>query len=263
MNPRFEKIAQQMNYSKHLSVKRSSRASSHVVVTSRASESGGATVSGLAVRRKRPRKWEVVLQAAERAFVEYGYAGTSMDAIAERAGVSKKTVYSNYKTKELLYAAVIRKRCAEVVPREIVSELLDADPVETLLKWSVSFLQALFAPEQIALYQTVVADSRFIPEVGQMMFDGPVMQSQAVFDQYFRAQAKRGRMRFQSLDLAAAHYVALIKSNMHMSLMLTRSTDISPRHLRKVVRSAIDLLLHGCLVQEASSGSSKSARKAT
>ena len=200
------------------------------------------------VSRKRARKWEVVLRAAERAFVEHGYAGTSMDAIAEMAGVSKRTIYSNYKTKQILYAEVIRKRCAEVVPPEISSELLEADPEETLLKWSVAFLQALFAPEQIALYQTVVADSRFIPEVGQMMFDGPVMQSQAVFDHYFRAQAERGRMRFQSLDLAAAHYLALLKANIHMSLMLTHPANTSHRRLREVARAAIDIFLHGCLV---------------
>ena len=39
-------------------------------------------------------------------FCELGYRGTTMEAIAERAGVAVQTVYFNYRTKDILFQAV-------------------------------------------------------------------------------------------------------------------------------------------------------------
>jgi AcrR family transcriptional regulator len=197
--------------------------------------------------RKPARKNEIVLAAAERAFTEYGYAGISVDAIAEKAGVSKRTVYSNFATKQVLYSAVVKKLCAEVVPPAIDQAMMDADPEKTLLAISVAFLEALYQPSQIAFYQTVVADSRQFPDTGKMMFDGPVMRAQKIFDEYFRKQTQRGLMHFPNIDLAGAQFVALLKTNMHMSLMLNQPTSVSHRKLEEVARASIHLFLHGAL----------------
>jgi TetR/AcrR family transcriptional regulator, mexJK operon transcriptional repressor len=199
-------------------------------------------------KTRRPnRKDEIVLAAAEQAFVKFGFAGTSVDAIAEMAGVSKRTVYSNFETKQALYAEVIRKRAAQVVPDEIDSELIDADPEDTLLKISVAFLEGIYAPEQIAFYQTVVADSRQFPEVGRMLVEGPIARSQAVFDAYFRKQAHKDLMRFPNLEYAGAQFVALLKTNVHMKLMFSQPADISRHTLEEIARSSIHLFLHGAL----------------
>ena len=143
-------------------------------------------------RRAPPRKTDIVLAAAEQAFIELGYAGTSVDAIAERAGVSKRTVYNNFSPKQVLYDAVVKKVCMEVVPTAIDSKLMDMDPEKTLLGVSVAFLEGIYQPRQVAFYQTVVADARQFPDAGKMLFDGPIMRTQDVFDLYFRRQAQRG-----------------------------------------------------------------------
>jgi TetR/AcrR family transcriptional regulator, mexJK operon transcriptional repressor len=204
-------------------------------------------------RQRWARKNDIVLAAAERAFMEFGYAGTSVDAIAEMAGVSKRTVYSNFSTKQALYAEVVKKMCAEVVPADLDAKMMSLDPEETLLKVSVSFLEALYAPKQIAFYQTVVADSRQFPDAGKMLFDGPVMRTQTVFDDYFRKLSHRGLMRFPNIDLAAAQFVALLKTNMHMSLMLNQPTPVSHRIIEDIARSSIQLFLHGALEPSSSS----------
>jgi TetR/AcrR family transcriptional repressor of mexJK operon len=198
-------------------------------------------------RRTPPRKNEIVLAAAERAFTEYGYAGISVDAIAEKAGVSKRTVYSNFATKQVLYAEVIKKMCAEVVPPAIDQKMMNADPEQTLLTVSLAFLEALYQPSQIAFYQTVVADSRQFQDAGKMLFDGPVMRTQKVFDDYFRKQAQLGLMQFTNIELAGAQFVALLKINMHMSLMLNQPTSVSHRKLEEIAKASIHLFLFGAL----------------
>ena len=52
-----------------------------------------------------------ILQAAKRLFTTQGFEGTSMDAIASAAGVSKLTVYSHFQDKERLFAAAVECVC--------------------------------------------------------------------------------------------------------------------------------------------------------
>ena len=56
-------------------------------------------------RPKDLEKRAAILQAAKQLFTTQGFDGTSMDAIAGLAGVSKLTVYSHYRDKERLFVA--------------------------------------------------------------------------------------------------------------------------------------------------------------
>src|SRR5512134_612954 len=58
-------------------------------------------------RRKEARPGEI-LDAALDLFVERGYATTRLDDVAQRAGVSKGTVYLYFDSKEDLFKAVVR-----------------------------------------------------------------------------------------------------------------------------------------------------------
>ena len=59
------------------------------------------------------RNREEVLAAARRVFLARGYAGASLDAIAEEAGFSKGVVYSQFDSKGDLFMALLERRIAE------------------------------------------------------------------------------------------------------------------------------------------------------
>jgi AcrR family transcriptional regulator len=59
------------------------------------------------------RNRELVLQAARRVFLAKGYAGATLDAIAEEAGFSKGVVYSQFDSKADLFLALLERRIAE------------------------------------------------------------------------------------------------------------------------------------------------------
>jgi AcrR family transcriptional regulator len=48
-----------------------------------------------------------LVRAAAAAFVDGGFDGTSMESVAERAGVTRLIVYRNFESKEALYRAVL------------------------------------------------------------------------------------------------------------------------------------------------------------
>jgi AcrR family transcriptional regulator len=56
---------------------------------------------------------KALLEAAARVFVERGFAGTSVEAIASEAGYSRGAFYSNFESKEELFAELLQQRVYE------------------------------------------------------------------------------------------------------------------------------------------------------
>ena len=66
----------------------------------------GRRAAHLGPERRRP----MVLDAAFELFLEHGYEGTSMEAIARATGVTKPVVYACYPSKEELFKALLVPR---------------------------------------------------------------------------------------------------------------------------------------------------------
>src|SRR5258708_27018343 len=75
------------------------------------------------------RKRGAIVEAARQAFLENGYAQTSMDRIAETAGVSIKTVYRHFENKDDLFSAVMQAACSPGGFDELKSKKPDQAPL--------------------------------------------------------------------------------------------------------------------------------------
>ncbi len=76
---------------------------------------------------------ELIIEAARESFAEGGYHRTSLDAIAERAGVSKALLYEHFASKRELHAAMLEAHVHELIER-INEALVDAEPGEGRLR---------------------------------------------------------------------------------------------------------------------------------
>src|ERR1700742_644581 len=96
------------------------------------------TATSASPRRGRPPKGSeegrrrALLAAAEEVFLEKGLAA-SMDDIAKRAGVSKKTIYGCTATKETLFADVIHGRIENSKVSDLPETVADAHELEEAL----------------------------------------------------------------------------------------------------------------------------------
>ncbi len=75
------------------------------------------------------RKRGAIVEAARQAFLENGYAQTSMDRIAETAGVSIKTVYRHFENKDDLFSAVMQAACSPGGFEELKGKKQDQAPL--------------------------------------------------------------------------------------------------------------------------------------
>jgi len=116
-------------------------------------------------RRKEARPAEL-LAAALDLFVEKGYAGTRLEDVAARAGVSKGTLYLYFQNKEELFKAVVRENIVTPLA-EAAQEMRDFDgPSETLLRNLISTWWKDFGSIQAGgLTKLLMAESGNFPEI--------------------------------------------------------------------------------------------------
>src|SRR5438105_15473421 len=95
---------------------------------------GGSRRRGRAAHLGPERRRPLVLDAAFELFLEHGYDGTSMEAVAHAAGVTKPVVYDCFGSKEELFTALLQREEARVLgqiaaalPREADRE--DPEPL--------------------------------------------------------------------------------------------------------------------------------------
>src|ERR1700749_1245332 len=89
--------------------------------------------------RGRPRSekaQQAILAAAAELLLERGLAEVSMDAVAERAGVSKATIYRWWPTKETLALDALYTRWADAAPVPRDTGSLRGDLLELLRPWA-------------------------------------------------------------------------------------------------------------------------------
>ncbi len=112
-----------------------------------------------------------ILDAAAKCFSKWGYAKTTMDKIAEEAGVSKGTLYWYFKSKEELFVELKKKSIAKV--RDQFEKLFSQNKTFDLkLKKAIDLYLSPLVPEkrEIArLKAEFLAEAPKIPELNNML----------------------------------------------------------------------------------------------
>jgi TetR/AcrR family transcriptional repressor of mexJK operon len=117
-------------------------------------------------------KRDQILDGARRVFLRDGFAATSTDAIAAEAGVSKRTLYAYYPSKEDLFVDVLSKLTLENPPTRALESMEGMSPKNRkelrrdLLKLAQKIVTTMMQPDYLALLRTTIADTHRFPQLG-------------------------------------------------------------------------------------------------
>jgi AcrR family transcriptional regulator len=111
-----------------------------------------------------------VVATASRLFLERGYAGTSIEAIAQLAGVGKNTIYRRYSTKAELFQAVVDVQMRAHLP-PLQSIQGGDDWVSGLRQVGLMLTEASVKPDTVALERLVIAEALRFPEIATIYID--------------------------------------------------------------------------------------------
>jgi AcrR family transcriptional regulator len=107
------------------------------------------------------RKFDPILMAAKDAFIANGFAKTSMDDIATRAKTTKRTVYSNFGSKEQLLEAVIDHSIALL--ETSVPSLKPSSPKRQITRYFTVVLELMTWRAAIGMQRLIIAEGAAFP----------------------------------------------------------------------------------------------------
>lgn len=143
--------------------------------------------------RKQDRR-QAIVDVARRSFLEDGYAATSMSGLLAELGGSKATLWSYFRSKEELFAAVIED-VTLAFRQELESELSAAADLETtLFSFCRSFLNKTAQPASVAAWRLIVGESGRFPELGRIFYETAAMRVERTLAVYLAEQIAAGRL---------------------------------------------------------------------
>jgi AcrR family transcriptional regulator len=214
------------------------------------------TVSPPALRARRgrppllaePERRQLLLDAAESVFLELGYSSSSMDDIARRAGMSKKTLYRLFDTKESLFAAVVAGRRAVLNAMIEAEDCSDADaPDDVLRRFIGNIARFVLAPRQASIYRLVIAESHRAPEIAHAFHREGPSKARAMLTEWLRVQDEKGLLRVPDAAAAASMLISMVIADPQMCLLVGEIRPPEDAMIAERVNRAVDLFLRGAL----------------
>jgi TetR/AcrR family transcriptional repressor of mexJK operon len=194
-------------------------------------------------RPKDPAKRAAILEAAQRLFMRNGYDGSSMDAIAAEAGVSKLTVYSHFTDKETLFSCAVKSRCQQQVP-ELLFELAEGVPIEqVLLNIGRNFHQLINSDESIELHRVLISHGAKDGKLSQMFFDAGPQRLINEMEQLLSKANAAGLLHIAKPLCAADQFFSLIKGSCNFMLLIGCAKPQTDSEIDTHVRDAVELFV--------------------
>jgi TetR/AcrR family transcriptional repressor of mexJK operon len=188
---------------------------------------------------------EAIIRAAAEIFLEQGYAATSIDSIIERVGGSNRNIYTEFGNKEGLFTAIATHHLDKVLSTLAIEDRKGSELPKALVTFGCLLMEMLMSPNLLGVFRIVVTENARFPELARKFYeDGPRRASETLAKMLRDARA-RGDIGAVDCAAAADHFVALIRGNLHLEVVLGLRPPPSAREIRKVVNSAVDLFIGG------------------
>jgi TetR/AcrR family transcriptional regulator of autoinduction and epiphytic fitness len=201
-------------------------------------------MSSLPTRSQRlsDRKRSAIIEAAIDEFRLAGYETTSMDRIAARAGVSKRTVYNHFPSKEVLFAQILRHLWEAIAGNEELAYRADRPLRDQLLELIAQKFRLLNDEAFVSLARVAIAAGIHSPERARDMVSR-MSEREEGLTVWIRAAAAAGRLKTNDPVFAAHQLQGLIKSFAFWPQITLALPTLDAAAQKQVAESAVDMFL--------------------
>jgi TetR/AcrR family transcriptional repressor of mexJK operon len=197
-------------------------------------------------RRGRPTLDEVkainaaVVEVAHNMFLNEGYNTASMEAIAKRAGVSKKTLYARFPTKGELFTEVVETQVAAWSARAgRYDNALGTTLRERLEHHAIMFLEANAQPEARAFERILLSETRHFPELGRIYHETAIQFALNLLVREIETAAAREGISVRDAHEAALTFMEALSGWSTLKAMLGIDTSAAERRRAAKYRVAV------------------------
>jgi TetR/AcrR family transcriptional regulator of autoinduction and epiphytic fitness len=184
-----------------------------------------------------------IIDAAVALFCEEGFGATSMDRIAQRAGVSKRTVYNHFPNKEALFQECVSVLVARMDAQAHAGDDPEAPVAERLRAYASRKLRMSLDPEILAPTRALMAEVIRDPALGRRV-SGPFTAGSALRG-LLREETARGRLAVPEadLDLACLQLTELVKGPLFWPWLMGFRDAPTEAEITRVIDDSVTMFL--------------------
>ncbi len=191
------------------------------------------------IEQKKKQKLDSIQKAAQELFQTKGFIGTSMDNIADQAGVTKQTVYRYFESKEALFKSTL-----EAQRLQASNDFLDAldleDATKALEAFATGFIERHLSAAHLANIRLLVSEGPMVPEITRAFYAIGPRRTKTRLARFFKDRFKIDDAQYE-IDV----FLGILLS-MRMTVLTGLDAPPSPEriceHSAKAVKAILKLL---------------------
>lgn len=188
------------------------------------------------------RKHQAILAAAAEEFKAYGFQGANMDRLADRAGVSKRTVYNHFASKEGLFESICRQvwqqaQAATDYPYRADQAL--APQLSAIAELELALLQS---EDYLRLTAALITEFARSAELAEQAREW-MTQEESGARRWMAAAIADARLTTEDVDTATAHFFSLIKGQAFWPQVVWHAPIPDAAQCRQIIEACVALFL--------------------
>jgi TetR/AcrR family transcriptional repressor of mexJK operon len=201
-------------------------------------------------RPGRPSRQQAEARAAELLdtaldmFLERGFELTTMEAVALRLGMTKRTIYARYPDKAALFLASVRRAIERTtVPREAFAELDDGDLAATLTRFARQRVAHFQTAEGLRLQRIVNTESFRFPQIFTWYYEQGAATAIAFLRDLFARHESAGAICLGDAGMAANTFMSMVVGG--PVRIIVSGNPLSQQDIDARIGFAVALFLNG------------------
>jgi AcrR family transcriptional regulator len=192
---------------------------------------------------------QLLIEAARHEFQANGYAGTCINDVALRAGLSTKTMYRLIPNKADLLKRVISDTIGKFMI-EFEAEALEALPLpEAVERMLIAYGSLTLNDETIAMNRLVIRECDQFPEVATAFYEAAILRTTGAMADWLRRQCERGLITLENPHVAAEMLRGMMIMDPQRAVMLGQRPVPGREEIVARAKHCTRLFLKGCIVR--------------
>jgi AcrR family transcriptional regulator len=184
------------------------------------------------------------VEVAEELFLQHGFAGTSVNKVVAIAGGSLATLYAEFRNKEELFEAVMKRRASRLFVG-VIAEPVDNSIEELLLNLGQRLMDFMLSDQSLSFYRLVVNEGPRFPGVRNAVYQNGWEPFFMHLAERFNNLSSKHKWTLDDPRVAAELFVTLIQGQMRTlgawGLADQISQDARHEHVRRSVRQFLTI----------------------